>query len=124
MEFLSPAYSSRYSDLHGDWYARKKTPAHPSSRELWLRHRELAWDSTVRKYTPPACKGIKPITLEPWADETMTVDSSWDRIGGDKTDIQGQLLRGMMVYQADTTSRKVLKNVLRDQKDLYTLTLE
>ena len=103
MELLSPAYSARYLGQHGEWFAKQNTPDNPRARELWLRHRELGWDNTSRKYTPPSVYGIKPMTLEPWADETMTVDSSWDRIGGSKKDVQGQILHGMMSYHAAHT---------------------
>ena len=111
MEFVSPAYSARFRKAHPDWYAHDKAPGDPRSKSRWLRHRELAWDSSVRKYTPPSVVGIKPITLEPWADETLTVDSSWDRIGGSKDDIQGQLLKDKLSYIADVNARRYLKQV-------------
>ena len=56
--------------------------------------------------------GIKPTTLEPWADETMTVDSAYDRIGGDKDDVQGRCLKGAMSYHADLTHERYMKTVL------------
>ena len=125
MEFLSPTYSARYTRLHGEWYGVHKSPVNPTARERYLKHRELGWDSSVRKYTPPSIKGIKPVTLEPWADETLTVDDSWDRIGGDKNDVQGGLLRGMLSYQTDTTSRRYLKTVLRhEDPELYATSLK
>lgn len=68
MELLSPAYSERFKDAHNTWFGRKKTPTNPNAKMLWLQHRELNWDSTIRKYTPPPLRGIKPITREPWAD--------------------------------------------------------
>ena len=71
MEWMSPTYLERFRSAHGEWFAKRTTPSDPRAKGLWLKFRELEWDNTARKYTPPSVKGIKPLTLEPWADETM-----------------------------------------------------
>ena len=35
------------------------------------------WDSSVWIYIPPALKGVKPVTLEPWARCAMCIGVSW-----------------------------------------------
>lgn len=126
MEFLSPPkYSARCTELHGEWFGRTTTPASPEHKALWLKQRELAWDNSVRRYTPASIKGLKPVTLEPWADETITVESSFERFGDNFDDVQGQMLRCMMSYKSDTTSQRQMKTVLRrDHPKLYKNTLQ
>jgi hypothetical protein len=117
MELVSPAYRSRYCKDHGEWWGQRREPCEPRAREAWLKHRELAWDSSARRYTPQCVGGIKPMTYEPWSDETIAVDAAWSRIGGSTRDLQGQVLRGAMSYSADVLSRRHLKWVLRQRGD-------
>lgn len=48
-----------------------RTPHDAKKKQHWLKHREIAWDNTSRKYTPMMLRGYRPITLEPWADDSI-----------------------------------------------------
>ena len=47
------------------WLEDHRTPKDGARKAKWLKHREIAWDNSTRKYTPMMLKGYRPITLEP-----------------------------------------------------------
>jgi len=83
---------------------------------LWLKHREVSWDSTARKYTPMALRGLKCTTFEPWADDGQMFESEFDRVGeGSSSHILSDgLLHEALHYSAALTCRRRLKQASND----------
>ena len=71
MELFTPALAPPPVYEKPEWIGTHEAPTDPRKKAQWLKHRELAWDNTVRKYTPMVMKGIKPTTYEPWSDDVL-----------------------------------------------------
>ena len=107
------------------WLEQHKTPKDMRDKAKWLKHRELGWDNTVRKYTPMYMKGFKPITFEPWTDDSVRFGEEqalgfdpwgtgevWDTQKG-KKDAQGIIFDSAMEYQTWLQKRRRLKSILQ-----------
>ena len=100
-----------------------RTPTDAQKKAKWLKHREIAWDNTARKYTPMMLRGIRPITFDPWADDSVRFGeeralgfdpwgsgATWDK---DLPEVQTSLFDSMMKYRDWRVKRDRLKSVLR-----------
>ena len=76
------------------WINKTREPRDPRAALAWKKHREASWNSSVRTYAPLCFKGLKPITMEPWACDAILYECDVDRIGGRQTkDIQAWMLQ-------------------------------
>ena len=115
------------------WLTQNQTPTERKSKAKWLKHRELAWDSTHRKYTPLTLKGFRPITFEPWSDDSIRFKEErsvgfdpwgtgevWDRQKG-TPDVQGKMLNYELDYHDWLQRRRRIKNVLQAYDEYRTV---
>lgn len=88
------------------WINQTKEPRDPRAALAWKKHREAAWNSSVRTYAPLCFKGLKPITMEPWACDAILYECDVDRIGGRQSqDIQAWMLQESLGYGEEWTSQ-------------------
>ena len=125
-----------------EWHFTKKRPKDPRNHYKWLKHREIGWDTTTRKYTPLVMKGLKPVTFEPWADDTLyfglpmkgtgaeCLDNPgggpWDRLPvtrhctptpeGNASDFQGRELQRRMTYREALFASRLKMRVMREAR--------
>ena len=74
---MVPVSLPRFEDY--SYLEDHRTPTDGERKAKWLKHREIAWDNTTRKYTPMMLKGYRPITLEPYACCTALADTALSR---------------------------------------------
>lgn len=74
---MVPVSLPRFEDY--SYLEDHRTPTDGARKAKWLKHREIAWDNTTRKYTPMMLKGYRPITLEPYACCTALADTALSR---------------------------------------------
>ena len=99
------------------WLCQSFSPSTGRSKAQWLCHRELGWDSTVRKYTPSTLRGLKPITFEPWADDGLMYESEFDRVGeGSTSDMLADwLLEEALRLKAEVTCKRRMKQIVTER---------
>ena len=125
------------------WHFSKKEPRKdPRLHYKWLKHREIGWDNTVRRYTPLVMQGLKPVTFEPWADDTLyfglplrgtgaeclddPAGGPWDRLPvtgagrptpeGNASDFQGRELQRRMAYREALFASRLKSKVMRQAR--------
>ena len=88
------------------WINQTKEPRDPRAALAWKKHREASWNSSVRTYAPLCFRGLKPITMEPWACDAILYECDVDRIGGRQSqDIQAWMLQESLGYGGEWTHR-------------------
>ena len=99
------------------WLCHSFSPSTGRSKAQWLCHRELGWDSTVRRYTPSTLRGLKPTTFEPWADDGLMYESEFDRVGeGSTSDMLADwLLEEALRLKAEVTCKRRMKQVVTER---------
>lgn len=99
------------------WLCHSFSPSSGRSKAQWLCHRELGWDSTVRRYTPSTLRGLKPTTFEPWADDGLMYESEFDRVGeGSTSDMLADwLLEEALRLKAEVTCKRRMKQVVTER---------
>jgi len=78
---------------------------------MWRCQRELGWNQSKRSYVPPAVRGIKSTTPEPWAKDSTLFHSDYERIDVDtvpdvRPDVQQRLLSESMNYHTEIMGRR------------------
>ena len=91
----------------------KPTREDEHRKQLWRKHREIAWDTTTKRQIPLQFMGLKPVTNEPWADDALRYDDKLDRIGENKNDIQAQQLKGQLKYNEAVVVQRNLRCTYR-----------
>lgn len=73
---VSQATSSlcRLNDGLFDSVAQLYKRRQAEDRALTQVTRKAPWDPSVWRYTPPALRGVKPVTPEPWAKDEELFD--------------------------------------------------
>lgn len=96
-------YRINQGPLPPRWINARKAPRDPRLLAAWHKHRENSWNTTKRSYAPLVFKGLKPITMEPWAVDAILYECDGDRIGGrdkGKPDVQAHMLDEALGYHA------------------------
>ena len=120
-QMMANAERAQYKYLNKDrmapkWINSNRIPRDPRAVMAWKKHREANWNSSVRTYAPLAFKGIKPITMEPWATDAILYECEHDRIGGRQTrDVQAQMLDEAIAYRAALRTDRLIKKALGER---------